>query len=45
LLNCGRNTVYNLVNNNELTLIKMGRRSLIVNTGLKLTPFGAFSPV
>ena len=29
LLACGRNTVYNLVNKNELTLIKVGRRSLI----------------
>jgi excisionase family DNA binding protein len=35
LLNCGRNTVYNLVNRNELTLIKMGRRSLITDESIR----------
>ena len=34
LLNCGRNTVYNLVKRNELTLIKMGRRSLITDESI-----------
>ena len=35
LLNCGRNTVYNLANRNELTLIKMGRRSLITDDSIR----------
>lgn len=35
LLNCGRNSVYNLVNKNELTLIKMGRRSLITDESIR----------
>ena len=35
LLNCGRNSVYNLVNSNELTLIKMGRRSLITDDSIR----------
>ncbi len=35
LLNCGRNTVYNLVNKNELTMIKMGRRSLITDESIR----------
>lgn len=35
LLNCGRNTVYNLVNSNELTMIKMGRRSLITDESIR----------
>ena len=35
LLNCGRNSVYNLVNNDELTLIKMGRRSLITDDSIR----------
>lgn len=35
LLNCGRNTVYNLVNSDELTLIKMGRRSLITDDSIR----------
>jgi excisionase family DNA binding protein len=35
ILNCGRNTVYNLVNSNELTLIKMGRRSLITDESIR----------
>ena len=35
LLACGRNTVYNLVNRNELTMIKMGRRSLITDESIR----------
>lgn len=35
LLACGRNSVYNLVNRNELTLIKMGRRSLITDESIR----------
>jgi excisionase family DNA binding protein len=35
LLNCGRNTVYNLVHRNELTMIKMGRRSLITDESIR----------
>ena len=35
LLNCGRNTVYNLVKSNDLTLIKMGRRSLITDDSIR----------
>ncbi len=35
LLSCGRNTVYNLVKRNELTLIKMGRRSLITDDSIR----------
>ena len=35
LLNCGRNTVYNLVKSDELTLIKMGRRSLITDDSIR----------
>jgi len=35
LLACGRNTVYNLVSRNELTLIKMGRRSLITDESIR----------
>jgi excisionase family DNA binding protein len=35
LLACGRNSVYNLVKRNELTLIKMGRRSLITNESIR----------
>ncbi len=35
LLSCGRNTVYNLVKRNELTLIKMGRRSLITDKSIR----------
>jgi excisionase family DNA binding protein len=35
LLACGRNSVYNLVKSNELTLIKMGRRSLITNDSIR----------
>jgi len=35
LLACGRNTVYNLVNRNELTMIKMGRRSLITDDSIR----------
>jgi len=35
LLNCGRNTVYNLVRSNELTLIKIGRRSLITDDSIR----------
>ena len=35
LLACGRNTVYNLVRRNELTLIKMGRRSLITDESIR----------
>ena len=35
LLACGRYTVYNLVNRNELTLIKMGRRSLITDDSIR----------
>lgn len=35
LLACGRNTVYNLVNRNELTMIKMGRRSLITDVSIR----------
>jgi excisionase family DNA binding protein len=35
LLNCGRNTVYNLVNRKQLTLIKMGRRSLITDESIR----------
>lgn len=35
LLACGRNTVYNLVNKNELTMIKIGRRSLITDESIK----------
>ena len=35
LLNCGRNTVYNLVHSNELTMIKMGRRSLITDDSIR----------
>jgi excisionase family DNA binding protein len=35
LLACGRNTVYNLVNRNELTMIKMGRRSLITHKSIR----------
>jgi excisionase family DNA binding protein len=34
LLACGRNSVYNLVKRNELTLIKMGRRSLITDESI-----------
>ncbi len=35
LLACGRNAVYNLVNSDELTLIKMGRRSLITDDSIR----------
>ena len=35
LLACGRNTVYNLVKRNELTMIKMGRRSLITDESIR----------
>lgn len=35
LLACGRNTVYNLVSRNELTLIKIGRRSLITDESIR----------
>ena len=35
LLACGRNTVYNLVKRDELTLIKMGRRSLITDESIR----------
>lgn len=35
LLNCGRNTVYNLARRNELTLIKIGRRSLITDESIR----------
>jgi excisionase family DNA binding protein len=35
LLACGRNSVYNLVKSNELTLIKMGRRSLITDDSIR----------
>ena len=35
ILACGRNSVYNLVNRNELTLIKMGRRSLITDESIR----------
>ena len=35
LLACGRNSVYNLVNRNELTMIKLGRRSLITNESIR----------
>lgn len=35
LLACGRNSVYNLVKKNELTLIKMGRRSLITDESIR----------
>ena len=35
LLACGRNTVYNLVNRNELTMIKVGRRSLITDESIR----------
>ena len=35
LLACGRNSVYNLVKRNELTLIKMGRRSLITDESIR----------
>lgn len=35
LLSCGRNTVYNLVKRNELTMIKMGRRSLITDESIR----------
>ena len=35
LLNCGRNTVYNLVHSNELTMIKVGRRSLITDASIR----------
>ncbi len=35
LLACGRNSVYNLVNRNELTMIKMGRRSLITEESIR----------
>ena len=35
LLACGRNTVYNLVNKKELTMIKMGRRSLITDESIR----------
>ncbi len=35
LLACGRNTVYNLVKRNDLTLIKMGRRSLITDESIR----------
>ena len=35
LLACGRNTVYNLVHSNELTMIKMGRRSLITDESIR----------
>ena len=35
LLACGRNSVYNLVRNNELTMIKMGRRSLITDESIR----------
>ena len=35
LLNCGRNTVYKLVNGKQLTLIKMGRRSLITDESIR----------
>ncbi len=35
LLNCGRNTVYKLVNSRELTMIKMGRRSLITDKSIR----------
>ena len=35
LLACGRNTVYNLVRKNELTMIKMGRRSLITDESIR----------
>jgi excisionase family DNA binding protein len=35
LLACGRNTVYNLLSRNELTLIKMGRRSLITDESIR----------
>ena len=35
LLACGRNTVYNLVNKNELTMIKIGRRSLITGESIR----------
>ena len=34
LLACGRNSVYNLVKSNELTMIKMGRRSLITDESI-----------
>ncbi len=35
LLACGRNSVYNLVNRKELTMIKMGRRSLITDESIR----------
>lgn len=35
LLACGRNSVYNLVRKNELTMIKMGRRSLITDESIR----------
>ena len=35
LLACGRNTVYNLIKRNELTMIKMGRRSLITDESIR----------
>ena len=35
LLACGRNSVYNLVNRHELTMIKMGRRSLITDESIR----------
>jgi excisionase family DNA binding protein len=35
LLACGRNSVYNLVKRNELTMIKMGRRSLITDESIR----------
>jgi excisionase family DNA binding protein len=35
LLACGRNSVYNLVKSNELTMIKMGRRSLITDESIR----------
>ena len=35
LLSCSRSTVYKLVNSSELTLIKMGRRSLITDESIR----------
>ena len=35
LLACGRNSVYNLVKSKELTMIKMGRRSLITDESIR----------
>ena len=35
ILACGRNSVYNLVKSSELTLIKMGRRSLITDESIR----------